>query len=92
MKGTKRRNPITGKMEIFTPRPAVDLITPRPVPEGAAVTFEVTLAGLRKEWASLTTAQRAGPAGDKLMRSYRHNTLGLTASGGSKPPPIYDDM
>lgn len=93
---TMRKCPFTGKMVKMEPRPARDVIDPKPLPAEVTLSekdrLTTELSDLRKKWVDIGPSHRAGKTGDKLIKRYRRLSLEYWQVTGNHPPPIYNEL
>lgn len=95
-KTTKKvRNPFTGKMEVYTPRPVaapLDMVDPpkvtTKVKEERGEELKKQMAKMRKKYADIGPSKRSGITGTKLAQEYRRLTLEYQYIFHEKPPGV----
>lgn len=83
----KRRNPITGKMEVMGPRP------PRKLkPDGSVKgQLKAALDDLRKQYSNLSPDKLTSHEANTMRTSYRKLSYEYHSASGEHPPKIWDD-
>lgn len=94
------RNPFTGKMEKFVPRPVaapLDMLNPPlklppKVKEERQAKLDEEMLALRTAYNNLVPSKRYGAEGERLTKKYRKLSLEYQHVAGKLPPNINADM